>query len=162
VSDVPGAFGFVATLCDVRPTIRRLSRPEIEELLAFDIPAHLATIDADGYPRITPIWFVWEDGAFVMTSVAGRPHLNNLARDPRAAISIDTEDPRPVGGRRHNRRIRAQGIAELMPDDGNWTRRITRKYVPGADGEAAAERRASTQRVAIRLRPTRFIAQGSP
>jgi hypothetical protein len=47
-----------------QPRIERFEATEIAAVLALDIPAHLATIDPDGYPRITPIWFIWEDGAF--------------------------------------------------------------------------------------------------
>jgi nitroimidazol reductase NimA-like FMN-containing flavoprotein (pyridoxamine 5'-phosphate oxidase superfamily) len=52
-----------------------MSQSEVHELLALDIPARLATIDADGAPRITPIWFLWDDGAFFMTSVKGKVQL---------------------------------------------------------------------------------------
>lgn len=143
------------------PPIRKLSQDEIEELLALDLPAHLATIDRDGFPRVTPIWFLWVDGAFHMTSVEGQPHLRNLERDPRAAVSVDTEERKSAGGRRPSRRVRAQGEAELFPDeDGAWTRRITLKYVQGEEGEAAADRRAGMPRVVIRLRPLRLLAQG--
>jgi PPOX class probable F420-dependent enzyme len=142
------------------PPIERLDSTGIASVLALDIPAHLATTDPEGYPRITPIWFIWEAGAFWMTSVEGQPHLRNLMHDPRAAISVDTEDRVAVRGVRENRRVRAQGRAELGPDkDGQWTRRITLKYVHGAEGEAAAARRAAMQRVVITLRPERLIAQ---
>jgi nitroimidazol reductase NimA-like FMN-containing flavoprotein (pyridoxamine 5'-phosphate oxidase superfamily) len=46
-----------------RPRIEQLATSEIDDLLSLDVPAHLATIDPDGYPRITPLWFLWEDGA---------------------------------------------------------------------------------------------------
>jgi PPOX class probable F420-dependent enzyme len=145
----------------VRPPIRALGQDEIEELLALDVPAQLATIDSDGFPRITPIWFLWQDGAFHMTSVEGQPHLRNLERDPRAAVNVDTEERESAGGRRPNRRVRAQGEAELFSDgDGAWTRRITLKYISGEEGEAAAARRAALPRVVIRLRPLRLLAQG--
>jgi nitroimidazol reductase NimA-like FMN-containing flavoprotein (pyridoxamine 5'-phosphate oxidase superfamily) len=73
----------------MRPRIRSLEPDEIEALLQADVPAHLATLDADGYPRTTQIWFIWADGAFVLTSVVGYPHLRSLARDARAALAID-------------------------------------------------------------------------
>jgi hypothetical protein len=38
-----------------------MTEDEIVELLALDIPARLATIDADGARRITPIGFLWDD-----------------------------------------------------------------------------------------------------
>ena len=143
----------------MKPQIKRLSGPEIDELLALDVPAHLATIDPDGYPRITPIWFLWDDGAFVMTSIEGYPHLRNLARDPRAAVCVDTEEHDAIDGHRPNRRVRARGDAQLFRDDGEWTRRITRKYVTGPEGERTAERRASMSRVVIRIRPVKMLAQ---
>ncbi len=142
--------------------MRRLDEREIDQLLALDFPAHLATIDPSGFPRITPIWFVWADGAFHMTSVEGQPHLRNIARDPRASVCVDTEEPESARGVRLNRRVKGQGNAELFPDDGGtWTRRITLKYIRGAEGEAAAARRAAMPRVVIRLRPPRITAQGT-
>ena len=142
-----------------RPEIRRLSAEEISDLLALDVPAHLATTDPDGYPRITPLWFLYEDGAFRMTSVEGQPHLRNIDADPRAAICVDVEERQARDGHRPNRRFRAQGRAELARDkDGTWTRRITQKYLPG--DEAAADRRSSMPRVVITLRPERLVAQG--
>jgi PPOX class probable F420-dependent enzyme len=145
----------------VTPAIPELDRGEIEGLLALDIPAHLGSVDPDGFPRITPIWFIWEDGAFHMTSVEGQPHLRNLERDPRAALCVDTEVRTSTRGRRPNRRVRAQGVAELFRDeDGRWTRRITLKYIRGEEGEARAADRAAMPRIVIRLRPLRMLAQG--
>lgn len=141
---------------------RRLPDGEVAEILALDMPARLATVDPDGFPRITPIWFLWDGEAFRMTSLEVRPHVANLARDPRAAICLDTENPYPMGGVRANRQVKAQGLAELSPDEGGlWTRRITRKYVPGAEGEEAAERRAGMPRVLITLRPGRLVRIGT-
>jgi len=57
---------------------RRLSDTEIDELLALDVPARLATLDAAGYPHVTPLWFVWSGGAFYMTSISDRPHLRRI------------------------------------------------------------------------------------
>lgn len=134
-------------------------KPDARELLALDVPVRLATLDEDGYPRITPLWFLWEDGVFYMTSVEGRRHLRNLQRDPRASICIDTEEREGPAGARRTRRVTAKGLVELRPDtDDDWTARITRKYVSGAEGEALARRRGSVARVVILLRPTRLVA----
>jgi hypothetical protein len=95
-----------------------------------------------------------------MTSVVAQPHLRNLIRDARAGICVDTEEREPVDGIRANRRVRAQGLAETAPDDaGYWTRRITLKYVPGAAGAEASERRAAMPRIVITLHPQRLLAQ---
>ena len=60
-----------------------LTQAEIDEYLNRRIMARMATHRADGYPHLTPIWFVWENGKFLHTLGAGRVHLANLARDPR-------------------------------------------------------------------------------
>jgi nitroimidazol reductase NimA-like FMN-containing flavoprotein (pyridoxamine 5'-phosphate oxidase superfamily) len=38
---------------------RPLREEEIAGLLARDVVARVATIDADGYPHVTPLWFLW-------------------------------------------------------------------------------------------------------
>lgn len=120
---------------------------------------HLATLRRDGSPRITPLWFVCADGAFRMTSVAGKRHLQDLARDPRCALIVDARvEPAPDGEPR-NARVRASGRTELSDDVGGaWTRRITLKYVQGAAGRRLAERRARDPRVLITLHPERLSA----
>src|SRR5579859_2136540 len=72
------------------------------ELLGRDLVLHLVTLRRDGAPRITPLWFIYEDYAFHMTSGAGKPHLRDLARDPRCAVIVGAEiDPAPDGERRY-------------------------------------------------------------
>lgn len=130
---------------------------EAGDLLRRDVPAHLGTLDGRGYPRITPIWFLFEDGTFYMTSIVGKRHLEDLRRDPRASIRVDVEDAVAVGGVRANCQVGGRGIAELRPDvGGTWTRRITLKYVTGSDGEARAAMRSAQERIVIVLKPERL------
>lgn len=141
---------------------RRLDRGEIETLLALDVPAHLATLDSAGFPHVTPLWFVWEDGAFFMTSIVDRPHLRRLAHNRRAGLGIDVEEPERTDGQRPNRQVRAIGEAELYPDrDARWTKRITAKYVRGATAPERVAARAADQRLVICLRPLTLVAVSS-
>lgn len=137
---------------------RQLGDDEVATLLELDLPARLATLDPDGYPRVVPIWFLWADGVFHMTSLRQRVHVSDIRRDPRAAICIDVEDPET----RRNCQIRGRGIAELLPEHEEWTRRITLKYVLGPDAAREAERRAAMDRVLIRLCPERLVRIGTP
>lgn len=132
------------------------------ELLGRDLVLHLVTLRRDGAPRITPLWFLYEDDAFRMTSGAGKPHLRDLERDPRCAVIVDAEiEPAPDGERRYAR-VRASGRAELLEDLAKvWTKRITRWYVKGEAGERLAVRRARDDRVLITLRPERLSATAS-
>ncbi len=139
-----------------------MGREEIEALLALDVPARLATLDRAGFPHVTPLWFIWADGAFHMTSIVDRPHLRRLAVDRRAGLCVDVEAPDRGDGQRPNRQVRAIGEAELFPDDrGAWTRRITEKYLAGSAAAGRAEQRAGDPRLVIRLPPRRLIAVAS-
>ncbi len=129
-----------------------MTREEIEDLLGLEVPAHLATIDPDGYPRITPIWFLWENGAFYMTSVEDKIQLRNLHRNPAASVSVDIESPDSGKGYRSNRQVKAKGAVRLFKDDGSWTRRITLKYLSGPEAERMADARAAMLRLVIELR----------
>jgi PPOX class probable F420-dependent enzyme len=141
---------------------RQLERGEIDELLALDVPARLATLDRDGFPHVTPLWFIWADGAFYMTSIADRPHLRRLRRDPRAGLCIDVEAPERADGQRPNRQVRATGEIELFPDAGaQWTTRITEKYVRGEGRSVSVASGAADERVVMRLAPVRIVAVAS-
>jgi hypothetical protein len=61
---------------------RPLTAEERAQLLDLEHPAHLASIDPGGFPHITPIWFVWDGAAFVMTSLPDPP-CQPAPRQPR-------------------------------------------------------------------------------
>ncbi|WP_433525238.1 pyridoxamine 5'-phosphate oxidase family protein [Nocardia pseudovaccinii] len=138
--------------------MRALRRAEIAGLLASDIVAHLATIDAAGYPHVTPMWFLWDQQAFRLTSWAGRPHLRRILANPRVGLVIDREVVGSRdGGQRPNRQVRVIGDAELTIDaDGVWTQRIWEKY---GSGPVLGE--VERARVLITITPDRFIAVAS-
>jgi nitroimidazol reductase NimA-like FMN-containing flavoprotein (pyridoxamine 5'-phosphate oxidase superfamily) len=141
---------------------RPLDPGEIEALLALDVPARLATLDRHGFPHVTPLWFLWADAAFYLTSIADRPHLRRLAGNPRAGLLIDTEDAERGDGQRPNRQVRAIGEAEVFPDGGaRWTSRITEKYIRGPGAAASIASRAADERVVVCLRPARVVAVAS-
>ncbi|MFC9472689.1 pyridoxamine 5'-phosphate oxidase family protein [Nocardia sp. NPDC056952] len=142
--------------------MRRLEVPEIGELLGLDAVAHLSTIDSQGYPHVTPIWFLWEDGRFYLTSYPGRPHLGRIMRNPKVGLVIDVEDDLRADGERPNKQVRLVGDATVSVDpDEIWTRRIRAKYIdntvaPGAVGYAAAR-----ERMVVAITPRKITAVAS-
>lgn len=143
-------------------TPRSLSDTQLDALLALDVPGRLGTLDKEGYPHITPIWFVWERGAFYMTSLPEKAHVRRLGRDPRASFCVDVEDAERADGERPNRSVRAVGPAELFDDvDGAWTRRITEKYLSGPGSATKLASRTAQERVVIRLQPVRLFGLSS-
>jgi nitroimidazol reductase NimA-like FMN-containing flavoprotein (pyridoxamine 5'-phosphate oxidase superfamily) len=142
---------------------RPLSDEETAGLLASDTVARLATIDVSGYPHVTPLWFLWADGAFHLASDAGRPHLARLRANPRAGLVIDIEAGQRTDGQRPNKQIRAVGNATLTPDTGAaWTRRIWDKYINGPTPRSALdERLGDRERILIRISPIHITAVAS-
>jgi len=106
-----------------------MSDDEVQVLL--DEPGHLlriGTVDADGTPRVVPIWFVMVDGEIVFTPRSPAVFLANIRRDARVGLSID-EDPYPY------RKLTVQGRARIMHEPGEddvWRdlyRKIAYRYV---------------------------------
>ena len=93
----------------------------------------LATIDADGFPRVVPIWFIRQGDDVVFTPRGPSVFLANIRRDPKVALSID-EDSLPY------RKVTVRGIARIvheLGDDDTWRdlyRSIAKRYV---DDDAA-------------------------
>lgn len=135
--------------------LRRLEDVERDRLLLAAIPAVIASLDLDGHPELTTVWFAWIDGVFWFTSRVGAPHVRRLQRDARAAFVVQEEDVVRSGGR-PNRQVKARGMAALHQDHVEVTRRITRRYAPGQ--EELVARRALDDRVAVAIRPDRLDA----
>jgi len=74
------------------------------------LPAVLATFDADGSVRMTPVWYRPNDGAFELVIAEGDPKLRNLRRDPRCTLQVFEVVP-PFRG------LEARGEAELVEGD---------------------------------------------
>jgi nitroimidazol reductase NimA-like FMN-containing flavoprotein (pyridoxamine 5'-phosphate oxidase superfamily) len=60
----------------------------LEAFLEQPLVAHLATAG----PTVTPIWFLWEDGAFWWLTGSWSRLATRLSSDPRASIVVDSCD----------------------------------------------------------------------
>lgn len=139
--------------------MRRLSSEEFEALVSRDVVAHLATVDESGYPNVTPIWFLWDDGLVRMTSFADRPHLDRIRANPRVGLVIDIEAELRGDGQRPNQQIRVVGDATVSADpESEWSQAIRRKYI---DARIARDRPSGRERAVITLRPKRIVAVAS-
>lgn len=118
-------------------------------------PGHLArigTIDADGMPRVLPLWFIVHDGAICFTPRQPAVIWHNLERDPRVGISID-EEAHPY------RKVVVQGVVEVLHppgEDGQWQslyRAIAKRYTPDPWADAYVDGTADQPRAlcAVRL-----------
>src|SRR5215472_11330034 len=143
------------------PPGRPLSPAEITEVLHLAVPAYLATLDPAGFPRILPIWFLWEDGSFYLSSGPQSRHVQDLARDPRAGLCITMEESQTETGYRPFCQILVRGKAVVLPDtNASWARKLISKYIAGEAGRLRAELEAEKPHVVIVLCPERFLTTG--
>ena len=74
--------------------------------------AHLTTIDPDGSPQISLVWVGIEDDELVIGHLGSGRKIANLARDPRVALSIETDQTNPMGLQEY---LVIHGTARITP-----------------------------------------------
>ena len=110
--------------------------------------AVLATLNKDGTPQLTTMWYLLEDdGTILMNTRAGRLKERNMRRDPR--ISLCFED-----GYNY---LTIKGRVEMI-DDPQISQRDIHRLSARYHGEEKAKRQmenqfSKEQRVTVRLRP---------
>lgn len=67
------------------------------EVVASAAVAHVTTLDADGSPHVTAAWAGLEGDEIVIATLSDQRKLKNLRRDPRIALSFETERTNPIG-----------------------------------------------------------------
>jgi PPOX class probable F420-dependent enzyme len=92
---------------------------EAREVLESDQLAHLVTLNPDGSPQITCVWVGLEGDEIVSGHLGRWQKVRNIERDPRVALSIETDRTNEHGLREylvvHGRgRIQEGGAPELL------------------------------------------------
>lgn len=59
-----------------------------QDLLQKPAFANLATLNPDGSPQVTPVWFEYDGQYIVVNTARGRVKDRNLKHEPRVALSI--------------------------------------------------------------------------
>jgi PPOX class probable F420-dependent enzyme len=54
--------------------------------------AHLATLMPDGSPQVTPVWFFYQGGKFIVNTARGRVKEKNMKENSTVALSIVDPD----------------------------------------------------------------------
>jgi PPOX class probable F420-dependent enzyme len=82
----------------------------------------LATIGPDGYPQVTAVWFLYDEGAIKMALNTKRQKVKNLQANPTCTFFIlDTANP--------YRTLEIRGQAEITPDpDYVFAKKVGAKY----------------------------------
>jgi len=62
---------------------------EINAFLAEERVCRIATVQLDGSPHVTPIWFAWDGAAMWFYSIIKSQRWTNATRDPRVSAVVD-------------------------------------------------------------------------
>ena len=113
------------TQTDVRPGSWAQVEREAPELAAsvracFAVRKHctLATLRADGAPRISGTEVEWSDGAVWLGSMPGARKAQDLQRDPRVAVHSPTVDPPQDAPQTWGGEAKLSGVAVEVPVEG--------------------------------------------
>jgi PPOX class probable F420-dependent enzyme len=138
-----------------------LSEGEREEFLRELRIGRLATQREDGWSHVTPIWYVWDGGRFVLSLGKSRRHLRNIARDPHVTLCVD-EDPRTTDLTKSPRAVVCYGLARNVEDEERVreiTTKVEERYLPAdARGPELDELLWFEGRVGVEIEPVRWLA----
>jgi PPOX class probable F420-dependent enzyme len=67
-----------------------MSPEERDEFLAEQRTCRLASVDGQGRPHVSALWFVWDGSAMWFTSLVRSQRWVNLQRDPNVSVLVDT------------------------------------------------------------------------
>ena len=98
--------------------VERLS-PQALRLLESAAVVTVVTLDADGAPHVSAAWVGMEDGEVVIGTLDDQRKLRNLRRDPRIALTLQSDRINQWGLREYlvlygTARITEGGAAELL------------------------------------------------
>jgi PPOX class probable F420-dependent enzyme len=137
--------------------ISGLSEAELDAFLAEPWNGRIATLGADGWPSLTPVWYEFDPAARVFL-VVGRERadwVRHIRADPRVAFHV-ADDLHA-----EHTRVLVQALAEIVegpvapaasPRLAELTLRLSRRYL-GPNGPGYAERTLGRPRVLVRLTP---------
>jgi PPOX class probable F420-dependent enzyme len=110
--------------------------------------AKVATVNADGWPQISPVWYAWDGASFLIVSKERTGMVKNLRRDPRCGLLVDNFEL-PYA------RVSVQGEVEFLPEDFDFIppmRQMVLRYL-GPEGMDYAESTLQFARTPFRVWP---------
>jgi len=113
--------------------------------------AVLATVDRRGRAHAAPIWYVYDDGVFIMSTGRGSQKHRNIEANPEVTLVIDRRTLPYYA-------VMARGVVEIGPPlSGDDRLRIVRRYLNEEQTRRYMERMAGQDSVSLRLKPRKLI-----
>ena len=80
--------------------------PKAAALLEDAVVAWLTTVDHEGRPQASPVWFVMEGTEFLVYSLANTARIRNIRANPLVSVNLDSNEGADV--------VIAEGIARIV------------------------------------------------
>jgi PPOX class probable F420-dependent enzyme len=128
--------------------------PELLERLGLELVVWMTTVNANGQPQTSPVWFVVQEGVIVVYSLDKTPRTRNIAANPRVCLNLNSTHS---GGEV----VIIEGTAVVVADGppAHEDERYVAKYEgPMEDLGMTPESFAADYRVRIHVQPTRLRA----
>lgn len=113
--------------------------------------AKVATVNEEGWPQISPVWYTWDGSSFLIISKERTGMVRNLRRDPRCGLLVDNYEL-PYA------RVSVQGEVEFLGEDFDHIppmRDMVLRYL-GQEGMDYAESTFGFARVPFRVWPKKM------
>ena len=123
----------------------------MQDFLSEANVAVLATVDRKGRAHAAPVWYLYDDGVFVISTGRGSQKHKNLEANPEVTLVVDSRTPPYYA-------VMAHGRVELGPAFSNEQRlRLATRYLGEEIGRQYVERTAGEDSISIRLKPRKLI-----
>ena len=108
--------------------------------------ATLATVGGDGFPQMTELWFLYDEGDLKLSLNTARLKTRNLMKRPECSLMLlDVQNP--------YRYLVVRGNAEIEPDDDYaFASKLGAKY----SADVSAHDQPGDKRVVVTIEPTKI------
>jgi PPOX class probable F420-dependent enzyme len=148
---------------DFRGELGGLTREQMNQFLAGNSLARLATLKPDGAPYVIPVWYQWDGEALWFVGRERSAWCRYIDNDPRVAVVIDSEhsDPDESGKSVEIPKVVMEGLAEVVETPnvgGQWIQvaeEMSYRYL-GPNGPTYLTSTIQQPRWLIKMTPNRI------
>jgi nitroimidazol reductase NimA-like FMN-containing flavoprotein (pyridoxamine 5'-phosphate oxidase superfamily) len=98
---------------------------ELDDVLSRPLFCHLSTVSKAGDPRVSPLWFLWEEGTLWIIADSENTYPERVIRHPETAVAVVDSDPE-TGRVEH---VGFRGRATVEPFDPERAERLLSRYL---------------------------------
>ncbi len=122
-----------------------------EDFLREPNVAVLATVDSKGRAHAAPVWYLYEDGVFIISTGRGSQKHRNIEAHPDVCLVVDRRTLPYYAVMVHGRAETGPGLSE------EERLRLAVRYLGEERGRAYIARTQGENSISVRLRPRKVI-----